>query len=82
MTKDNKPMDTMDMVPEDLDRLQSTVDGVAVGTPIVSALVELLRACVAHRVELPQVVRLRAAAALRLMQQAVEEDKQHRGGAS
>ena len=82
MTKDNKPMDTTDMVPEDLDRLQSTVDGVVAGTPMVSALVELLRACVAHRQELPQVVRLRAAAALRTMQQQLEADKRGRGGAS
>jgi len=82
MTKDNKPMDMTDMVPEDLDRLQSTVDGVAAGTPMVSALVELLRACVAHRQELPQVVRLRAAAALRTMQQQLEADKRGRGGAS
>jgi hypothetical protein len=82
MSKDNKELGIRALTPEDLDRLRSTVDGVASGTPVVSALVELLRACVEHRDALPGVVRLRAAAALRVMQQQLDADKRRRGGGS
>ena len=82
MSKDNEDFGTRDLTAEDLARLRGAADAVAAGTPIVTALVELLRACVAHRQELPGVVRVRAAAALRAMQQQLEEDKRGRGGVS
>ncbi len=69
MSNDDENIKIRDLTPEDLDALRSGTAGLSAETPTVTALVELLRVCTEYRAGLPGPVRIRAAAALRSMQQ-------------